>query len=192
MTDEATSSPARDREPERALPHEAAPDSLAADRLIELAADKKQTKALVAQIPKETDRKSVWKALQQLKAVLPYLSRLLPLLDARLLPLLELVGIGHAQSASLSKEVREQLAALQSGRQETRLALQDQALEIKQLEDQIARLREASEKSQLEQTRLAESVKSLRSLLLTAGAGLAVLTTILIVMVAVLLGRGGR
>ena len=112
--------------------------------------------------------------------------------DARLLPLLELVGVGHAQSASLSKEVREQLAALQSGRQETRLALQDQALEIKQLEDQIARLREASEKSQLEQTRLAESVKSLRSLLLTAGAGLAVLTTILIVIVAVLLARGGR
>lgn len=187
MTDEATSRPVQAREPEHGLPHEAA-----ADRLIDLASDKKQTKALAIQIPKETDRKSMWKALQQLKAVLPYLSRLLPLLDARLLPLLELVGVGHAQNAGLSKEVREQLAALQSGRQETRLALQDQALEIKQLEDQIVRIREASEKSQLEQARLAESVKSLRSLLRTAGAGLAILTTILIVMVAVLLARSGR
>jgi chromosome segregation ATPase len=192
MTDEATSRPARARKPERGLPHEAAPDSLAADHLIELTANEKQTKALAVQIPKQTDRRSMWKALQQLKAVLPYLSGLLPLLDARLLPLLELVGVGHAQNASLSKEVREQLAALQSGRQETRLALQDQALEIKQLEDQIARLREASEKSQLEQVKLADSVKSLRSLLRTAGAGLAILTAILIVMVAVLLGRSGR
>jgi hypothetical protein len=185
MADEATTRPARSRQSGPA--HE-----VAVDRLIEMASEEKPAENLPVLVPKDTDRSSMWKLLQQLRSVLPYLSRLLPLLDARLLPLLELVGVGHAQNAGLSKQVHEQLGAVHSGQQELRLVLQDQALEVKQLEEQVARLRDTAEKNELAQARLAQDVKSLRSLIQVAAAALAILTVILIVMAGVLLARSSH
>src|ERR1700753_3003720 len=91
------------------------PKTSAVDRLIELAADKKPSAAstpsgelvAVADIlpetemtripepgshiePKDADESAMWKVFLQFKSVLPYVSRLLPLLD---------LGIGQAQNS---------------------------------------------------------------------------------------------
>lgn len=145
---------------------------------------------------RDSDRSSMWKTLQQFKGVLPYLSRLLPLLDARILPLLDLVGLGHAQnsglSLSLSKDLREDVTSIQGSQQDIRVALQDQSLEIKRLEDEIALLRQAAEKNAVEHARLVEDVKSVAAWVRASAAGLAILLLVLIVMVGVLLMHGTR
>jgi hypothetical protein len=177
--------------PGRSGGHEAA-----VDRLIELASDAKArpapARALVIEEPKLADRGSMWKALAQLKAVLPYLSRLLPLLDARILPLLEMVGMAHPQNSAQLKELQEGVGGVQSGQRELRLALQSQAVEIKRLEDEVAQLREASMKTSHAQAGLIEDVHSVRSLVRLVGSGLVILLVVLIVMVGALLTRHGH
>jgi hypothetical protein len=182
MIDELMTKLGRSRESGRGSAHESA-----VDRLIELASDAKPSakpaEMLALEEPKDSDQNAMWKALLQLKTILPYVSRFLPLLD--------LIGVGQAQNAGLSKEVRDNVTSIQSGQREMRLAVQDQALEIKRLEDQIARLRETSEKNNFEHAELVEDVKSIGSLVRAVGAGLAILLVILILMVGVLLAHAG-
>ena len=177
--------------PGRSGGHEAA-----VDRLIELASDPKAkanpAPALVLEEAKSADRGSMWKVLVQLKAVLPYLSRLLPLLDARILPLLEMVGVSHPQNTAQFKELHESVGSVQSGQRELRLALQSQTVEIKRLEDELAQLREASIKAGQAQAALVEDVHSVRSLVRLVGTGLAILLVVLMVMVGALLMHRGH
>jgi hypothetical protein len=170
----------------------------AVDRLIELASDKKpaakQTEVLALNEPnlsenrgepfngepKDADESAMWKVLLQFKSVLPYVSRLLPLLD---------LGIGQAQNAGVSNELRQNVTSIQTGQRDVRIAVQDQALQLKRVEEQLARMREASEKNVYEQTELVEDVKSIGNLVRAVGAGLAVLLVILILMVGALLAH---
>jgi hypothetical protein len=133
----------------------------------------------------------MWKALLQLKALLPYASRLLPLL--------EIAGLTLPQNAGMSKEVRESVASIQAGQRELRAAVQDQTaavqgqtLAIKELEEEVTRLREASERAEAEQAALADSVKSNRTLIWAGGSVLAVLLIALIAMAGVFLAHQAR
>jgi hypothetical protein len=198
MTDKTTDKMKTSREstPADPVPEPASDRKSAAKPVQALAlAETRKTETVDAET-RGSDRSSMWKTLQQLKGVLPYLSRLLPLLDARILPLLDLVGLGHAQnsglSLSLSKELREDVTSIQGGQNDIRLALQDQSLEIKRLEDEIALLRQAAEKNAVEHARLVEDVKSVAAWVRATGAGLAILLLVLIVMVGVLLMHGTR
>jgi hypothetical protein len=188
MTTKPLTKPEDTGEPMRGSVHEAA-----VERLIELAADEKPAakpgELLALEAPKGGDRSSMWKALGQLKAVLPYLSRLLPLIDARFLPLLELVGAGHTHNAGVSKEIREGVAGLQTDQRELRTSVQNQALEIEQLEAQVTQLREAFEMKNLEHATLIENVTALGRLVRWMGAGLAVLLVLLSLICGVLLAR---
>ncbi len=170
----------------------------AVDRLIELASDRKpaakQTEVLALNEPnlsenrgepfngesKDADESAMWKILLQFKSVLPYVSRLLPLLD---------LGIGQAQNAGVSNELRQNVTSIQTSQRDVRIAVQDQALQLKRVEEQLARMREASEKNVHEQTKLVEDVKSIGNLVRAVGAGLAVLLVILILMVGALLAH---
>jgi hypothetical protein len=170
----------------------------AVDRLIELASDRKpatkQTEVLALNEPnlsenrgepfnsepKDADESAMWKVLLQFKSVLPYVSRLLPLLD---------LGIGQAQNAGVSNELRQNVTSIQTSQRDVRIAVQDQALQLKRVEDQLTRMREASEKNVYEQTELVEDVKSIGNLVRAVGAGLAVLLVILILMVGALLAH---
>jgi hypothetical protein len=182
MSDETTK-PERPREPRRNAQHESA-----VDRLIELASDAKPAAkpagALALKEPKDSDQNGMWKALLQLKALLPYASRLLPLL--------EIVGVSLPQNSGPFKELRESVAGIQTGQRELRLALQDQTLEIKRLEEEIVRLREASEKAALEQAGLIKDVKSIGALLRFTVAGLAVLLIALLATVGALFAHKMR
>jgi DNA repair exonuclease SbcCD ATPase subunit len=186
------------------------------DRLIRLASDEKQpATGMALELPapveaaspleakeieiKSADRPGMWKALQQLKAILPYVSRLLPLLDARFLPLLELLGAGHGHSAEVPKELRERIESIHAAQQELRTAsqnqaadLNNQAVDLKKLENQIEQLWAASRQSERGQTELAESLRSTRRLIGLIGAGLGILAIILIVLVSVFLTHSHR
>ncbi|MBB6146347.1 hypothetical protein HNQ77_004319 [Silvibacterium bohemicum] len=165
----------------------------AVDRLIELASDKKSAPPTLAiQKSSGSDSGSTWKVLGQLKSVLPYLSRLLPLLDSRLLPLLDMVGMGHAQNAGLSKEIREEIAGIQISHREILSSAQEQSVEVKRLGDRIAQIQEEVHRSNFEHGKLVEEVKSLGQLLRIAGAVLGVLLIVLVLMVGFLLAHTVR
>jgi hypothetical protein len=102
----------------------------------------------------------MWKALLQLRVFLPYVARLLEMSNP------------PQQSTALSTEVRNEMrqsvGALESSHRDLRLAVQDQTVEIKRIEETATRTREATERNALEVTELAEDVRSMRSLVKTA------------------------
>lgn len=134
--------------------------------------------------PKDAHESAMWKLFLQFKSVLPYVSKLLPLLD---------IGLMQQQNSGLSQELRQNITSLQVAQRETqdaaRLALQDQAVQIKRVEDQLTLLREVSEKHAVEHAELVKNVKSLHGLVRNAGVGLVILLLVLIVMVGVLLAH---
>jgi hypothetical protein len=192
-----TAKPRNSQLAEQNSAHEAA-----VERLIELASDpappSKTPEALAVRdaaavgntrAANDQQPASLWKTLAQFKGALPYVSRLLPLIDARFLPLLDMLGAGHSQNTALAKELNESLASLQASQHEVQLAVRDHTLGLSQLEDQVAQLREAQEKTALDQADLLHEVRSMGVLIRAVGAGLAVLLVILIVVVGSLLTR---
>jgi hypothetical protein len=186
MIDEMLEKLGRPRESTRGAVRETSHAS-AVDRLIELASDKKpvvkQTELVTldepkAGEPKDSEDNAMWKALLQIKSILPYVSRLLPLLD---------IGLGHAQNSSISNELRQDVTSIQTSQRDVRVAIQDQSLQLKRFEEQLVRMREASEKNAFEQAEMVEDVKSIGNLVRAVGAGLAVLLVVLILMVGALL-----
>ncbi|MFT4114227.1 hypothetical protein [Silvibacterium sp.] len=165
--------------------------SYAAEESFDLHADPQLGSHLaIEEAPEAQDPHALSKALHQLKAIVPFLTRLAPLLDARFLPLLEMLGLGHGQqNQAANRELRDGVTGIQAGQKDLRVALHSQALEIQRLEDQVSRLRDAAEKTNLEHSELVEDVKSLSSVVRTIGAALAVLLVILILMVGLLLAR---
>jgi hypothetical protein len=191
--EESRSSTERTRTPGSSYPN--------VDRLMDLASDKKTAGTpsldrpkdsafrdsagpLPQHDPKPPEEKSMWKMLLQLKPFLPYLARLVPLLD---------IAVGPMQNAALSNEIREAIAAstakIQAIQRDVNAAAQDQALQSKRLEEEIIRLRDASEKYLAAQASLVEDVQQVNKLVLWSAAGLGVLLVVLIVMTAVLLSR---
>jgi hypothetical protein len=180
------------------------------DRLIALASEPasakqdptaltRQEAAALASPSAEADepgKPSFWKSLSHLKGALPYVSKLLPLLDARFLPLLELLGAvgpqNSAQTAALTKETRENFAALQVAHQDLVAAVREQSLDIKELEEQIVQLSEAHEKNVLAQAEFLLDVRSVGTLIRAVGAGLAILLVIVILMLGAVLTRTVR
>jgi hypothetical protein len=172
------------------------PQEAQIDRLIALASEPaqlaKREEATALAGVQDSGQKSMWKSLSQLKGVLPYVSKLLPLLDARFLPLLELLGAGHGQGAALTKEMHEGLLSLQTAQRELVAAVREQTLDVKALEDQIVQLRENYERNLQDQEVLARDMRSMGSLIRAVGAGLAVLLVIVILMLGALLARSAR
>ncbi len=169
----------------------------AVDRLIELASDSKpaaeEATAKAQEIEtlpsvqllerpsvddlKELAQDPMWKTLLQFKGWLPFITRVLPLLD---------MASGHSQASSstaiaLSNDLKQGMSGLQKSQQDLRITLQDQTLQLKRFEDQVARMREATEKNSLEHSELVEDVKSMQSSF----------RNLLVVMILLLLGLIG-
>jgi hypothetical protein len=152
----------------------------AVTRLIELASEEKSqpNTALALEAPKESGRNSMWKILLQLKPLLPYLTRMLPLL--------ELVGTGQQQNAGLTRELRESVSTMQVSQSDLRTAIDDHSLQLKQMEEQLIRTRELTEKSNL---LVAGKIETLSKQMWIIGAALAALLLVLIAMVGVVLAH---
>jgi hypothetical protein len=189
MNDETMARLGRPRESAQHASDHTSAHASAVDRLIELASDEKPAQRpadimasdmLAIEEPKSSEENAMWKALLQIKAFLPYVSRLLPLLD---------LGLGHAQSSSATNELRENVTALQSTQRDLRVSVQDQTLQLKRVEENLTRMREVSEKNAFEHAELVEDVKSIGNLVRVVGAGLAILLIVLILMVGALLAH---
>jgi hypothetical protein len=83
--------------------------------------------------------------------------------------------------------MRQSVGALESSHRDLRLAMQDQTVEIKRMEETMTRAREATERNALEVTELAEDVRSMRSLVKLALGILVLLFVSLIGLVIFLL-----
>jgi hypothetical protein len=106
---------------------------------------------------RDLEHNPMWKALLQLRAFLPYVARLLEMSSPS--------QQSTAVSTELRSEMRQSVGALESSHRDLRLAVQDQTVEIKRIEETMTKTREATERNALEVTELAEDVRSMRSLM---------------------------
>jgi hypothetical protein len=146
----------------------------AVDRLIALAQEKPrrggtavadeetelETVPLGLPSARELEHNPMWKALLQFRAFLPYIARLLEMSTPS--------QSSTALTTELRSEMRQNVGALESAHRDLRLAVQDQTVEIKRIEETMTRTREATERNTLEVTELAEDVRSMRSLVKVA------------------------
>jgi hypothetical protein len=161
------------------------------DRLIDLASSPQPAPVIALQSaaanPKQEARNPkdhpMRKLLLQLTPLLPYLARLLPLLD---------INIGSAPNPTLSNEVRQAAARIHAIQREMDIAAQDQAVQLKRLEEELARLHAVSEKHAAAQAKLVDTLDSIGRLVRLSAAGLGILLAVLIVMTAVLLARASH
>lgn len=126
--------------------------------------------------PRELEHNPMWKALLQLRVFLPYVARLLEMSSPS--------QQSTAVAVELRNEVRQTVGGLESAHRDLRLAVQDQTVEIKRIEESMTKAREATERNSLEVTELAEDVRSMRSLVKTA-------ITILVVLLISVIGLTG-
>ena len=110
----------------------------------------------LAKIEKGSNR-SMWELLLQMRVLLPYLARLVPLLDR---------GLLKAAAPDFS-DLRAGMVEMQTGSRDLEVQARNQALQLERIEQQMARLRVVHENS-IEETRgLAAGMKSLRRWMLT-------------------------
>src|SRR5581483_11164638 len=76
---------------------------------------------------RELEHNPMWKALLQLRAFLPYVARLLEMSSPS--------QNSTALTTELRSEVRQTVGALESSHRDLRLAVQDQTVEIKRIEE---------------------------------------------------------
>jgi hypothetical protein len=124
----------------------------------------------------------MWELLLQLRVLLPYLARLVPLLD----PLLDR-GAGKA-SPELS-ELNKGLTAIQTGNRDLEVQARNQALQLERIEQQMGRLRVVHENSMEESRKLFAEILSLRRGLFAMAIVVTVLLLLCVGMVTVLVMR---
>ncbi len=94
----------------------------------------------------------MWELLLQLRVLVPYLVRIVPLLDRGLLK-------GSADNTELSKGIAE----MRNGSRDLEVQARNQALQLERIEQQMARLRVVQENDMEESRRLSSEIRSLRS-----------------------------
>ena len=120
----------------------------------------------------------MWELLLQLRVLLPYLARLVPLLDRGLLK-------SPPDSPELSKGIIE----MRTGQRDLEVQARNQALQLERIEQQMGRLRVVHENSIEESRRLFADLRSLRHWLITMSVVIAVLFLATAGMVAFLVIR---
>jgi hypothetical protein len=108
--------------------------------------------------------RSMWELLLQLRVLLPYLARIVPLLDRGLLK-------GSSEITELSKGIAE----MRDGSRDLEVQARNQALQLERIEQQVARLRVVQENNMEENRKLASEIRSLRSSLFAVAILLIVL-----------------
>jgi hypothetical protein len=114
--------------------------------------------------------RSMWEVLLQLRVLLPYVGRLLPLLEP-----------GMFKSGPDLTELTNGIAAMQTGSRDLEVQARNQAFQLERIEQQMSRLRVVHENSIEESRRLFDDVRSLRRWMLVMA----------VVMVVLLLATAG-
>ena len=158
------------------------------DRLIELASDEKPRTAVEA-IPQHSvslenqkdSGSSMWRVLLQLRVLLPYLAKVLPLLERSLLG----TNItGHAAPAIDTSNLDRGIAGVGEAQRDLNTTVKAQTAELRLLQDQIALLTSSVEKDLLLNEETAANLASLRKSLTISVWIISVLLAALVALVA--------
>jgi hypothetical protein len=122
--------------------------------------------------------RSMWELLLQLRVVLPYLARLLPLLDR-----------GILKASPDLTELTKGVATMQTSSRDLEVQARNQALQLERIEQQMGRLRVVQENSIEESRKLVAEISALRRVFLTMSIVMAVLLGATVGMVAYLVIR---
>ncbi len=178
------------------------------DRLIELASDNKPLSPMVEGTPSKNggrsathslsleDRKdpgpSMWRVLLQLRALLPYLARVLPLLERGVLGTNVLGSAnGHGTAVDTTRFDRG-IEDLQCAHRDLSTQLKNQTADIKQLQEHMTWLSRSLELETQRQEQISESVASLKRLVRVWGiVVVALLLALTGAVVFLALGRAG-
>jgi hypothetical protein len=116
--------------------------------------------------------RSMWELLLQLRVLVPYLARIVPLLDRGLLK-------GSPDITELTKGIAE----MQNGSRDLEVQARNQALQLERIEQQLVRMRVVQENDLEDSRRLSSEIRSLRSILFA----MAILLVVLLLVVVGLL-----
>ena len=125
--------------------------------------------------PQKGAPRSMWDLLLQLRVLLPYLTRLLPLLDR---------GLG---SAAQLCEITNGMVEVRTSGRDLEVQARNQALQLERIEQQMSRIRVVHENSIEESRKLLAEMRLLRSWVLGTAVVMFVLLVATLVMVTVLL-----
>lgn len=162
------------------------PTESAVDRLIALATDEPpkpagsngqthlETIPHLQEVPEQTQ---MINTLMQFRSVLPFFSRLLEVTQAAAAPV---------ATAELTRSMGE----LTVSQRDLRTTVQDQTVQIKRLEDEVSRAREAAERSGSDATEIIEDMHSVQSTVRKAATAVSVLLAALIGLVIWMLVHG--
>ena len=158
----------------------------AVDRLIAMAEDEKpngekpasdlpeagrgsETMAMLPDPMRGLEDNAMLKTLLQFRMMMPYLSRMM-----------EPQGEGDSAMAGLSAELKQSVGDLQLTQRDLRMTVQEQLVQMKRVEEEMHRMRDATEKNAFESSNLVEDMKSVYSLMKkTAGVLGAVLAALI-------------
>jgi len=164
------------------------------DRMIELASEPAPEPRKAALSPCETSASqpkdnTMWKLFLQLRPFLPYLARLVPVLDVALGPL-QTAGMSHEMKDTIAQSTAKIQSIQRDLSNAVTSAVEQQAVQLTRLEEEMNRMREAAEIQVRAQTVLAEDLRSLIQLFRYAVIGGAVMLAGLIAMSVFLLMQG--
>ena len=137
---------------------------------------------------------SIWRSLMHLKLLLPYIGKLLPILDGNLAG--SLMPASQAQVAakldlseihSAVDTVNRGFLDLQAGNRDIRTQVQEQTTQLKRIDDQLLRLRESTERNTMEHQELVEDLRSASKLVRSLSTVMIVLMVVVVAMVAFML-----
>lgn len=124
----------------------------------------------------------MWELLLQLRVLLPYLARLVPLLDRGL-------DRGLLKPPSDSREVSKGITEMRTGQRDLEVQARNQALQLERIEQQMGRLRVVHENSIEESRKLFADLQTLRRWLVAMSVVIAALFLATAAMVAFLIIR---
>lgn len=166
----------------------------AVDRLIAMAEDEKadgprpanalpdggrglDTMPMLPDPARGIDDNPMLKALLQFRMMMPYMSRLM-----------EPEGQDSAM-ATISTELKQSVGDLQLAQRDLRMTVQEQLVQMKRVEEEMHRTREATERNAFEASELVEDMKTVHSLVKKTAGILGTMLALLIGLVAWVLIR---
>jgi hypothetical protein len=135
-------------------------------------------RSLALEKAEKGSHRSMWALLLQLRVVLPYLARLMPLLDRGLL-----------KAGPDLTELSKGFAAVQTSSRDLEVQARNQALQLERIAQQMGRLRAVHENSMEESRKLVAEISALRRVFLVMSIVMAVLLGATVGMVTYLLIR---
>jgi hypothetical protein len=127
--------------------------------------------------PRELEHNPMWQSLLQFRVLLPYVSRLLEMSH-------------NEPSPAISAELKQSMGELVNSQRELKLAMEDQVVHMKHLEEEMARAKELNERNVTENLEIVEDVRAVQSTVKKAATSVGILLAVLIGLMIWLLVRG--